>query len=158
MDERTRAAKVGSRSDLESVSLRGVTAAMPALAELDGPIELDISWETTPLVEEDGEHVRFTYRLEVTSGRADGLSVEAEFELLYSVTDVQTLEEEDLQAFADVSAAFSAHPYARELLQSLTVRSGLPPLVLGTIRSPVDPPLESGDADAPSVEEGSTPQ
>lgn len=142
MDARTRAAKVGARVELVAVSLRNVHARLPALVQPDGPVELEVFWETAHTSSED-DQLTFVHRIEITSAEPDGLSVEAAFELVYLIDDASDLDGDDLQAFAEVSAAFSAHPYARELIQSLTVRASLPPLVLGTLRSPVDPPTGS---------------
>lgn len=147
MDDRTRAAKVGSRVELVSVSLRNVDARLPSLGQPDGPVELEVSWETAHTSSEI-DQLTFVHRLEVTSAEPDGLSVEAAFELVYLVDEGSDLDDDDLQAFAEVSVAFSAHPYARELVQSLTVRASLPPLVLGTLRSPVDPPAANDESEA----------
>jgi len=60
------------------------------------------------------------------------------FDLVYEVLTGIRPTEEEINAFGSVSAAFTGFPYLRELLQSLTVRSELPPLTLGVMRSPLD--------------------
>ena len=139
MNTRERAARIGAVADLMSVSLRMVEAQLPEPSEITGPVELDISWETTHQ-QSPPDSVRYTYRLVVASAEAHGLHIECAFELTYGVPDRIEPTADDLEAFGEVSVSFSAFPYARELVQTLTTRASLPPLVLGTLRAPIDPP------------------
>lgn len=66
------------------------------------------------------------------------LSATARFLVVYELPDGFELNPADADDFGQVSVLFSTYPYFRELLNSLTVRAGLPPLVLGTLRSPLD--------------------
>lgn len=139
MNERQRAGKVGAIADLRSISLRTVDARLPEFDGSDGPIGLDVSWETTL---QPSAPTFLTYLFHLSVGTASGrdLHVDCEYELEYSLPEEADVEDEDLEAFGDISATFSAFPYARELVQSLTTRASLPPLVLGTLRAPIDPP------------------
>lgn len=142
MNDRERAAKVGAVANLRTVSLRSVEAHLPAPEQIDGPIELDVSWEAAAESPGPGE-LRYSYRLAVAAPAAHDFHIECEFELDYLVPEEFEASDDDLTAFGDISASFSAFPYARELVQSLTTRAALPPLVLGTLRAPIDPPATS---------------
>lgn len=144
MNERQLAGKVGAVVDLERVSLRSVEAHLPDPALLNGQLELDVSWETS--VERPAPNLfRYRYRLALSTSSAHDLHIECDYELDYRVPDGTDVEEDALVAFGEVSAAFSAFPYARELVQSLTTRASLPPLILGTLRAPIDPPRSPAD-------------
>lgn len=150
MNVRQRASKVGALADLRSISLRGLDARLPELDVSDGPIELDVSWETTL---QPPEPTLLTYVFNLALGTAGGtdLRIDCEYELVYVVPAEASLDDEDLEAFGDISVTFSAFPYARELVQSLTTRASLPPLLLGPLRAPIDPPPAE---DAPGGTEG----
>jgi preprotein translocase subunit SecB len=146
MNERQRADKVGALADLRSISLRTLDARLPELHGSDGAIDLDVSWETTL---QPSQSTLLTYMFHLSVGTATGrdLHVDCEFELEYSLPEDADVEDEDLEAFGDISATFSAFPYARELVQSLASRASLPPLVLGTLRAPIDPPSADDQVD-----------
>lgn len=149
MNDRQRAGRVGAVADLLSVSLRTVEAHLPEPAQIEGPVELDVSWETSAQ-QIDPESLRYTYRLAVAGSAAHDFHIECEFELDYRMPENFEATEEDLTAFGEISASFSAFPYARELVQSLTTRASLPPLVLGTLRAPIDPPASTISEPVPS--------
>lgn len=150
MNGRHRAGKVGAVAQLCGVSLRSVDARLVDADTVDAPLELDLGWEinhTRPTPDE----VTYDYQLAVSepSGR---FRIECTYELEYDLPSDKEISEEDLVAFGEISVAFSAFPYARELVQSLTTRASLPPLVLGTLRAPIDPPQDSAAADGSAVE------
>ena len=140
-DTRTRAAKVGACVDLRGVSLRTVDAHLPVPKVVTAPLSIDVAWSVSNggIV---GGRVAYTYRLMVNSAGEETFSISAEWILDYDVGTGVGFDEADLAAFGDVSVSFSAAPYARELVQSLTTRASLPPLVLPTLRAPIDPPRE----------------
>lgn len=146
MNERQRAGKVGALADLRSISLRTLDARLPELDGSDGPIDLDVSWETT-LQPSEPTLLMYVFHLALGTSAGRDLHVDCEFELVYSLPEEAELDDEDLEAFGDISGTFSAFPYARELVQSLTSRAALPPLVLGTLRAPIDPPAPGEQAD-----------
>jgi preprotein translocase subunit SecB len=62
--------------------------------------------------------------------------------------DAPEFDDDHLEAFGAFTGVFAAHPYVREALQNLTIRLGLPPLVLDVVRMPIDAPAlqtESGE-------------
>lgn len=145
MNDRHRAGKVGAVAQLCAVSLRSVDARLVGADTVDAPIELDLGWEIT-FARPEPDAVTFDYQLAVSdpSGR---FRIECSYELEYDLPSDKEISDEDLVAFGEISVAFSAFPYARELVQSLTTRASLPPLVLGTLRAPIDPPADPTAAD-----------
>lgn len=146
MNDRQRAGKVGRVASLRSISLRTLDARLPELDGSDGPIDLDVSWETT-LRPSQPTLITYVFHLSVGTASGRDLHVDCEFELEYSLPEEADVDDEDLEAFGDISATFSAFPYARELVQSLTARASLPPLVLGPLRAPIDPPAPDDQVD-----------
>lgn len=55
----------------------------------------------------------------------------------YETEEEEEFSDDALETFGQVSVLFSTYPYLRELVQSLTARAGLIPLVLDVIRSPM---------------------
>lgn len=146
-DVRHLAAQVGAKANLRDVALRTLHSDL-ALGEADDKLSIDVSWETA--FERLGEdEVEYRYRLAVEGRPAVAFSITAEFALTYTIG--AAFSDEQLSAFGEVSVAFSAMPYARELVQSLTTRASLPPLVLATLRAPIDPPAEEA---SPSSTDG----
>ncbi|MGH9128588.1 MAG: hypothetical protein ACRDY2_06400 [Acidimicrobiales bacterium] len=137
----TLAAAVGARAELLSVALRTVTATIVPLAP-GVQVEISTSWTTRHDRDDQGEVVEYAVDFAVGGLRPCAPSVRGQFVLQYRIPGLRGVSDEQLQAFGQVSVAFSAFPYLRELVQSLTVRAGLPALVLGTLRAPVDPPPE----------------
>jgi hypothetical protein len=149
-EDRARAARVGPKVDLLDVRLVAVRSELHAVVHdtlLDAEVEFDVSVNAQGQVALYNVHAHAELSAasdaERTDDREDGLpeglvfSADVNFLLVYEVQGQQPLEAEDLEAFGNVSALFAAYPYLREQLQSLTVRSGLPPLTIGVYRLPV---------------------
>lgn len=56
------------------------------------------------------------------------------FELKFLLDDAGDYSDDECQAFGSTSGLFAAWPYLREVLQSTSMRCGLPPIVLDVIR------------------------
>jgi preprotein translocase subunit SecB len=145
-DPRTLAAEVGAKAELLGVALRSTNAELAPPDDVEH-LEMTVSWETSFERLADS-HVAYRYRIAVTDAQTETFYVRAEFALAYALGATSAFSDEQLDAFGDVSVAFSAFPYARELVQSLTSRASLPPLVLGTLRAPIDPPRDSASEPA----------
>ncbi len=61
---------------------------------------------------------------------------EVRFEYRHGPVD---LDEDTIDAFGRTTVVFAAYPYVRELVQSLTSRAGIPPLLLDLYRLPLSP-------------------
>jgi hypothetical protein len=73
------------------------------------------------------------------------VDIEADFDLAYEVKDREGLEASDFDHFAVANGTHNAWPYWRELVQSVSQRMGLAPLVVGPFKvpSPHDPDARS---------------
>ena len=73
---------------------------------------------------------------DVSQDDPPALHLEAAFELIYDLEDEVELDERELEHFAYANGTHNAWPYWRELAQSVTVRMGLEPLVVGPFKIP----------------------
>ena len=64
------------------------------------------------------------------------LSIEVTVELHYRIPRIRDFSAQDLSKFANINGVYNAWPYWRELIQNLSLRMGLPPLVLPVFRIP----------------------
>jgi hypothetical protein len=89
---------------------------------------------------------------DLPSKAAPPAAIRAVFSLAYDVKNLESLADEDLQAFADTSGVSNAWPFWRELVYSTMSRMGLPPLTLPTLKlfpdeeSPASSPNETATA------------
>jgi preprotein translocase subunit SecB len=58
------------------------------------------------------------------------ISINASFLLVYKADNLKDLDQEAFQKFADVNGTYNAWPYWREFVQNVTVRMGVPPLII----------------------------
>ena len=58
------------------------------------------------------------------------LHIEAVFVLVYKVSSLTGLKEENFKAFANANGIYNSWPYWREFVQNTVVRMGLPPLTI----------------------------
>lgn len=152
-NNRLLAAEVGAKAGLLDVALRSISAQLELPVDTQS-VELDVSWETSFERLPDSQ-VEYLYRIAVSDSLTGTFFVRADFALTYSLSEPSDFSEDHLVAFGEVSVVFSGFPYARELVQSLTTRASLPPLVLGTLRAPIDPPAERSRK-SPRTRTGST--
>ncbi|GAA2475732.1 protein-export chaperone SecB [Winogradskya humida] len=85
-----------------------------------------------------GEFVTYDARYKLGVTDRDGRQVlEADiiYSLLFRLRDGWSPAEDELRSFGTYGAVDIAHPYMREIVQTITGRMGLPPLVLD-IRAP----------------------
>jgi preprotein translocase subunit SecB len=130
------AARIGAKVNLLDVRLTRASAVVLG-AHTEGHLHADIentyNWvlEVVTLVCEVGCEVRI--RMEADT---DALfECNAAFAAFYQLPDGFEADEDEYEAFASTSATFSLHPYLREMVQSLTMRAGLPPFALPTLRA-----------------------
>ena len=65
------------------------------------------------------------------------LEIHATFCVDYTIKDLKSFSEPDIQAFAKINAVFNTWPYWREIVQSTFWRMGLPPFVIPVFRMPI---------------------
>ncbi len=159
-DPRRGAARVGGVVDLRDIRLVGIEATLHELrvspsytVDLQEP---QISWGhdgtilhyevegaltiATDTRDESDDASEDAEAADGANGDVPVLSATARFLVVYELPEDFEFDPDDADDFGQVSVLFSTYPYFRELLNSLTVRAGLPPLVLGTLRSPLDRP------------------
>ncbi len=78
------------------------------------------------------------------------VELHARFALLYELKDLAAVQDADPQHFALANGVLHAWPYWRELAHTTTMRMGLTPLVVGTVKIPWagDPEPEQSDQPA----------
>jgi hypothetical protein len=82
----------------------------------------------------------------------------ARFQLEYSIKDLTGIEQGDEEYFAWTNGMLHAWPYWREIAQSMTLRMGLVPLVVGTFKIPWSGDPGRGEKKAVVAEERSEGQ
>ncbi|MEU4694323.1 hypothetical protein [Actinoplanes sp. NPDC023714] len=87
----------------------------------------------------------YTYELEATddSGKSVFRAAFA-LNLVFRLTDSESVTAEELEAFGSFGVAEIAHPYVRELIHNLTFRMGLPPFILEVAPPIVDQATVAG--------------
>lgn len=146
------AGSVGAKAELQDIAVTGLHADFSRPAN-DTAGNVEVSWVLT-WCREGSDVLIYDSAFTAADTVAKVLEVRLTLEARYRVGDLEGYSSEHLDAFGQVSVLFTLWPYVRELLQSLTVRAGLPPLVLHTLRTPIDPPLElepAGDGEGLSA-------
>lgn len=138
---RVLAARVGASADLLDLRIRRVEAELHRPAA-EGPFSFTL--DVTPAVSRADKLAVYSLEYRFSSkGSDDQLVLEGAVELsvVYQLPADRELDDDELTAFGEVSVLFTAYPYLREILHSLTGRMGLPPLILDVMRSPLDPEI-----------------
>ncbi len=150
-----RAARLGANLALQDLLLQGLEVVAD-VERLRGTLNVDspdpaIRWGRS----EGREQLRFDIhyslyvRLAQDAGDEDPVfTLQAQLALNYECPETLEVSDEDALAFGTQSVLFSSYPYFRELVHTMTSRTGLPPLVLGTLRLPIPHRGEAEDADA----------
>jgi len=78
------------------------------------------------------------------------LFIEAQFLLTYVLDSTDGLDSANYQSFGELNGRFNAWPYWREFVQSITVRMGIPPLTVPSLKitgtdSKVEPNSDATD-------------
>ncbi|MGL5826998.1 MAG: protein-export chaperone SecB [Nocardioides sp.] len=111
---------------------------------LTGPLNIESALSVRGLATQAHVETRSQYRLTAVSG--EGASnvawmTELEFAALFTAAGVETnFEQEELEAFAILSGAVILHPFARDLVHSLSSRSSYPALTMGILTPASDLP------------------
>ncbi|MBS1847191.1 MAG: protein-export chaperone SecB [Actinobacteria bacterium] len=146
MNERERAGKVGAVAEIRAVRLAYVDATLPKFEPDDETIEIR-QRSHTEIVAISAGRIEYQFNLSVEAVGDGQFRTACRFEVEYDLPEDAELDEADFAAFGKVSVTFTAFPFARELIQSMTTRALLPPLVLGTHRAPIDPPKDDDEDD-----------
>ncbi|OGH60595.1 MAG: hypothetical protein A3G34_10710 [Candidatus Lindowbacteria bacterium RIFCSPLOWO2_12_FULL_62_27] len=147
------AAKVAAVSQIQNVRLTFVHSDLQPGFEkvLNGKSEIQIDHRMTEyIVREDELQLILEFKLKIVVESAEEktapqpgetstppLEIHAKFCVDYTVKDLKTFSEQDIQAFAKINAVFNSWPYWREIVQSTFWRMGLPPFVIPVFRMPL---------------------
>src|SRR3546814_16806888 len=118
---------------------------------------MDVSWEAS-FERRANCLVEYQHRVAVRDATGT-FFIRGELALIYALSATSDFSDDQLHGFGEVSVAFSAFPYVRELVHTLTTRASLPPLILGTLRSPLDPPASlASNARGQGVKQAAKPK
>lgn len=134
------AARVSAQVDLESIRLVESTCALGE-AGGPGPASVDFTAAGDTRVEQSTGRVFVTVhfgliakRDEVAAANTFVTRVSATFRLQYRLTSAEGLDKRHYDAFGRLNGMFNAWPYWREFVQSMTVRMGLPTLIVPLLK------------------------
>jgi preprotein translocase subunit SecB len=127
--------RVAGVVDLQEIELVRLRSEL-SLDKFTTPLVLRFSHKTTCLSQRDNT-LSFLTKLDTraTRDRKVVLSISAAYRATYSVaSESPAIKDEEIGAFAEFNVPYNVWPYWRELVQSLTVRMGLPPLTLPLLK------------------------
>lgn len=132
------AVRIGDGLALLDLRLRRVGAELHQPAS-EGPFRFTLDVTPSVSLVDNLAAYDLAYSFASIDG-ADELVFDGSIELsvLYEIAEDEAFSEEELVSFGRVSVLFTAYPYLRELLHNLTMRMGLPPLILDPMRAPLD--------------------
>jgi preprotein translocase subunit SecB len=135
-----RAARIGARADLADVRIRRIDAELFAPSP-SPPFTVDVRVAPAASIVDSKLVYEVCYEVSsMDSKKRPVFAATIALNLLFELQEDVALAEADLSAFGEVTVLLMAHPYVREILQSISSRMGLPPLVLEVMRFPMDLP------------------
>ena len=153
-------ARVSTQAKLLAVRLCTVDASARCdPASVPAAWSDDVTVTTTSYASVNGSSLKVLCNFIGNSGAQPRIKIAADFELVYELGEPDKLSESDLEQFALVNGKLHAWPYWRELAQSISVRMGLPALMIPTFKipSPYDPKKQTDD-ETPDSSTSSSPE
>lgn len=132
-----RAAKIGAVVTLKDIRLHTIEAGLDNFTE-PPPYTVDVQPSVRFQRREAHLIYQVDYHVGVVAGDQAVFDCMASFFMLYTVPQGFKYTNTDAKAFGEISVIFAAHPYARELVQGLSLRMGLPPLIMDVARAPME--------------------
>lgn len=142
------AARVAGGAEL--LDVRMVKSSAEHLGFPDGGHPLEYDLDVSPMAHFNSEthalivstDFSLTVNQEVESNGEGGeptdiATVSFTLVALFDTPEGATYEPDELESFGATTGVFSLYPYAREYVQDVTGRLGLPPLTLGVYRVPI---------------------
>ncbi len=131
------ARQVAAVAELTSVRVvRCKFSAAPDTMALGEKVSLSVRTKSNARLSAEGAAVcNFSFELSATieGSELDRIEVSVDFKALYSLHD-KKFSQKQLKAFAGTNGLLNVWPYWRELVQSFTLRAGLPALTLPLFR------------------------
>lgn len=147
------AGEVAGRSEIEDVRLVKTQVEAPEFADPGRPLQFQFGSTPSVHYEDDAEAFVISVQYELSVSQ-DGDDVDEDasevtvatvnftYAALYSKLLDDRFTDDALEAFAKTTGSFAIYPYAREYVQDVTGRLGLPPLTLGLFKIDPEPSAE----------------
>lgn len=161
VDLRALAARVAGGVELLDVRMVKSSAEHLGFPVSGSPLSYDLDIQPTAHFDSDSQGlvVSTEFALEMDqetgeegSGRRQIANVSFTLVALFETPEGATYEPEELESFGATTGIFCLYPYAREYVQDVTGRLGLPPLTLGVYRVPAPDDTDSESGDSPEQE------
>jgi preprotein translocase subunit SecB len=155
-----KAARIAVMADLRDVRLFKASVEFDHFPESGRPLSWNLEMTPTTTFNDGAEYfvLEVEYTVEITEsadepaddeGQGEVGSISFKLAALYDIHAPAKKAQptvEELDAYAKTYGTMAVYPYAREFIQSMTSRMGLPPLTLSTLRLPYpdtsEPPSE----------------
>lgn len=150
-EARALAGRVAMRAQLDDVRLLRLSSELQDF----GPVTTlgsDVEMAPQHTEFDEGAHsfvaaVDFTVKITKADSHAEDASdtlvavIEVSYGALYGLDYDPSMTGDEVQAFVQTVGLLALYPYVRELVQGVTSRMGLPPLVMPIMRQPLLPAL-----------------
>lgn len=133
--------QVARQVQIESVNLVELVCRNNASSDSEQKLEVSVEAETSTVYDSAEEKLVVNAKC-VMDARPDGgeiaVRIAATFAVVYRLPVSDEFTQDYYNAFAEINGLFNLWPYWRELVQSTTMRMGLPPLTLPVRRVPAN--------------------
>ena len=140
-DPRLKAGRIGARAELSLVQTVAVSAHIERLQQPAylGELRPDVNVE--PSYGRAGNTLLYQgkYSIRLLDDEEVVAVVNCELIAQYTLPEDFEAEDDEYEAFGNVTVALTLHPYVRETVQSMAARLGLTPTTLGVIRLALGP-------------------
>lgn len=138
---RVLAARVAGQSEMVDVRMVKSDFEHLSFPEPGIPISYDLDVQPAAQLTPDSDAVIVSvdFGLKMSQGDSEPMDIaKIEFTLvgLYTLPEGTDFAEEEIDSFGRTTGVFALYPYAREYIQDVTGRLGLPALTLGLYRMP----------------------
>jgi hypothetical protein len=134
------ASVVSRKVQIDSVRLISTTASQSPRVLSEPPSDVELQSRTSVSADLDRlvililAQFRFVASCSEETVSEPDLTIEASFELSYSLASFDDIDDSHIQAFGELNGIYNGWPYWREFVQSTLSRMGLPPLTLPVYR------------------------
>lgn len=139
-------AAVVPRLNMRDIRLVRISAALKAVPQPQSQTVVDLKHDVKTERANDGNVfvARVQFKLKVSTAEESGefMGIDSVFQLWYEVDEPETVNDDELAAFAEINAVHTAWPYLRELVHSVTGRMGLQPMTVPLLKIRREEPPE----------------
>jgi preprotein translocase subunit SecB len=132
-----RSARLGALAELQGIRLHSLT--LQSGPEASGP-PYDLGIVINPSVDVKGSKLHYEVKYKVSAKKQDTsvLALDCTYQISYNIPEDARAEQDEIEAFGSTIVLFTIHPYLRELVSNISARTGLPPIMLGVMRLPLE--------------------